>query len=166
MPYPNIAHKPQVSGAVRELRLTLRLTQQAAAEKFKTALTTWARWETVRSPRGRTLNELARMAKECGRNDLAAVFEKELMHELGLALRSQFRYAVRHQRQALSGELALNTMLEELRRISNVLNEPGVKRDEDIQARRQLAELVSKFEALLAAARSNPVGAKRTKGQD
>jgi transcriptional regulator with XRE-family HTH domain len=149
-----------VSEAVRQLRSTLGLTQQAFAVKLDTALTTIARWETVRSPRGRTLNELARLAEDMDRRDLAGVFREELMAELGLALRSQFRYAVRHQRQAESGAEALNTIVKELQRLCMVFDQPNVTREDAIGAGKDIQQHVHELEALVAAAEPTAVASK------
>ena len=69
-------HNPAVCDALRQLRSTLGLTQQGLAVEMNTALTTIARWETSRSPRGRTLNHLARLAEKAQRPDLAAIFRQ------------------------------------------------------------------------------------------
>jgi transcriptional regulator with XRE-family HTH domain len=150
--YSRMLHQPSVSEAVRQLRSTLGLTQQAFAVEMGTALTTIARWETVRSPRGRTLNLLAQRAEKTERPDLAATFRRELMAELGFALRSQFRYAVRHQRQAASGAEALQSVVQELRRLSEVFKQPNVNLDQAIRAGKEIQRLVGDLEVLMTAA--------------
>jgi hypothetical protein len=127
-----------------------------------TALTTIARWETVRSPRGSTLNVLAGRAEKAERPDLAAIFRKELMVELGLALRSQFRYAVQHHRQAASGAEALRGVVKELRRLSEVFNHPNVTLDGAIRAGRQIQGHVRELEVLVAAAAPVDASSKQT----
>jgi transcriptional regulator with XRE-family HTH domain len=156
-----LPHQPEVSDAIRQLRETLKLTQQGLAVKLGTALTTIARWETSRSPRGRTLNDLAHLAEESGRPDLAAIFRKELLVELGRALRSQFRYAVRHQRQAASGAEALRNVVEELRRLSDVFHRQSVTKEDAIRAGIEIGRHVRQLEALLSAAQSTEIPSKQ-----
>ena len=150
------AHKVQLIQAVRELRSAMGLTQQQFADEVNTALTTVARWETIRSPRGRTLLDLARLAETVKRPDLAKLFRQQALKELGLALRSQFRYAVRHQRQAASGAEALQTVVRELRRLSDILEDPNVSREHVMEASKGIAACVGELEALVAAAVRDP----------
>ena len=152
MPYPNLPHGATVAAAVRELRSELGLTQQALAVEMETALTTIARWETKRSPRGRTLKDLADRAEQAGRKDLVAVFRKQLMRELGVALRSQFRYAVRHQRQAQSGAEALREVVALLRAAAELHRKPNLTTDEFAAVTDALDGAVQTLEILVAAA--------------
>jgi transcriptional regulator with XRE-family HTH domain len=147
-----IPHRREVGEAVRQLRSTLGLTQQAFAVELNTALTTIARWETVRSPRGSTLGLLAQLAEKSGRPDLAGVFRKELMVELALVLRSQFRYSMRHQRQAVSGEEALISVVRELGRLSQSFEKPHLTRGEMIRIGKEIGQHVKELEALTMAA--------------
>jgi transcriptional regulator with XRE-family HTH domain len=76
----------QLSDAVRELRLHLQNTQQAFAAKVGTAITTIARYETDRTPRGKVLLQFARLAEEAGRTDLGRLFRSALAEDLGLSV--------------------------------------------------------------------------------
>jgi transcriptional regulator with XRE-family HTH domain len=80
----------------------LGLTQQAFAQKMGVAITTIARYETGRPPRGSTLEIFAKLAEESGRSDLAGIFKHLLMLDLGLALGTEFRRALRDYRKSFS----------------------------------------------------------------
>jgi transcriptional regulator with XRE-family HTH domain len=72
----------KVTVAVRELRLTLRDSQEAFAQRVKVSVRTVARYETVRPPRGKPLAQLHRIAVENGAKGVAAVLEEALTREL------------------------------------------------------------------------------------
>ena len=78
------------------------------------------------------------------------------------ALRSQFRYAVRHQRQAASGAEALRSLVKELRRLCEIFSQPSVTLDNAIRAGQSIEQHVCELEALVAAAESTDVGSKQT----
>jgi transcriptional regulator with XRE-family HTH domain len=74
-----------LSDAVRSLRKALNESQQAFAHRMNTAVKTIARYETVRPPRGSSLANLARIARDTGQDALADLFERSMFEEPGLA---------------------------------------------------------------------------------
>lgn len=70
--------------AIVELRKTRQMTQQALAIHMRRTTTTIGRWEAMRPPRGFSLVELAKVARDFDRDDLAEVFERELQRESAL----------------------------------------------------------------------------------
>jgi hypothetical protein len=60
---------------------------------METAITTIARYETDRPPRGRTLVKLVLVARQNNRDDLADIFQKALGKDMGLVLGGRFRQA-------------------------------------------------------------------------
>jgi transcriptional regulator with XRE-family HTH domain len=76
-----------VSDAVRKLRECLGQTQQAFAHSLGVAITTVARWETTRPPKGKTLSNLNKLASENNQWGLAGIFVNALWDELGLRVK-------------------------------------------------------------------------------
>lgn len=72
-----------ISEALVQLRAGLKETQQQFANRMHTAITTIARYETSRPPKGKVLAELERIAIENDLPDCAAVFRAALAKELG-----------------------------------------------------------------------------------
>jgi transcriptional regulator with XRE-family HTH domain len=68
--------------AIVALRQTRNFTQQDLATHMRRNTATIGRWEAIRPPRGVSLSELARVAHEFGREDLAEIFQQELNREL------------------------------------------------------------------------------------
>lgn len=75
-----------ITDAVKGLRTGLGETQQQFAYRMKTAISTIARWETVRPPRGKALAQLFRLAAEKDLLELAAIFHHALLNEYGYDL--------------------------------------------------------------------------------
>ncbi len=69
-----------------------------------------------------------------------------------MALRSQFRYAVRHQRQPASGAEALRHTVTELRRLSAVFSKPDVSLQEAVQAGKEIEQHVRELQSVVTAA--------------
>jgi transcriptional regulator with XRE-family HTH domain len=80
------------------------MTQQEFAISLGVAITTVARYETGRSPRGRILSKFAELAAENGRPDLSGIFKRRSVAELGSALGEEFREWLRMYRRSLSEE--------------------------------------------------------------
>jgi len=72
-----------LSRGVKSLREALQQTQQQFAQTLGTAITTIARYETGRAPRGRSLAKLAGVADQNNLPQLAEVFRNALTQELG-----------------------------------------------------------------------------------
>ncbi len=70
--------------AIVELRKARQMTQQALAIHMGRTTTTIGRWEAIRPPRGFSLVELAKVARDFERKDLAEIFERELQRESAL----------------------------------------------------------------------------------
>jgi transcriptional regulator with XRE-family HTH domain len=75
--------RSELSRAVVELRKALGDSQQQFAGRLRIAMTTIARYETSRPPKGKALATMARVAEEIGRKDLADEFLLALNAELG-----------------------------------------------------------------------------------
>jgi transcriptional regulator with XRE-family HTH domain len=73
----------ELSRGVKSLREALRQTQQEFAQTLGTAITTIARYETGRAPRGRSLATLASVADQNKLSELAELFRRALTRELG-----------------------------------------------------------------------------------
>ncbi|HZT34896.1 MAG TPA: helix-turn-helix domain-containing protein, partial [Nitrososphaera sp.] len=71
-----------MSKAVIELRQSLGLNQQQFANRLKMAMTSIARYETSRTPKGKTLAQFARLAEQSGRHDIASIFDRALAAEI------------------------------------------------------------------------------------
>ena len=138
-----------VSLAVRELRTALGQTQQAFANTLETAITTVARYETGRTPRGSILLRLVQIAKDNGRTDLAIIFRRELMSQIGLALGRQFRDAVRRYREAANGAKLLADLVEEMRRLCRIFDDPEVTKADAISAGKELARCVEDLQRVV-----------------
>jgi transcriptional regulator with XRE-family HTH domain len=67
--------------AIVELRRTRDLTQQGLATYMRCNTATVGRWEAIRPPRGLSLAELAKVARDFDRPDLAEIFDRELERE-------------------------------------------------------------------------------------
>lgn len=74
--------KPKVTEAVRELRLAQEESQEAFARRLNASVRTIARYETVRSPRGKPLAQLLRIAEQENLKGVAAVLDEALTREL------------------------------------------------------------------------------------
>src|SRR5689334_23273410 len=84
MARPRESTPDSTSQAVRRLREHLQLTQQQFANTLQVAITTVARWETTRPPRGKALADLELLATSQGQSELASIFIQALRHDLGL----------------------------------------------------------------------------------
>jgi transcriptional regulator with XRE-family HTH domain len=73
----------ELSRGVKSLREALRQTQQEFAQTLGTAITTIARYETGRAPRGRSLATLASVADQNKLSELTELFRRALTRELG-----------------------------------------------------------------------------------
>jgi transcriptional regulator with XRE-family HTH domain len=73
-----------VSQALIELRKLLGETQQQFANRLGTAITTIARYETTRPPRGRVLVRLEQIARSEGHKNCARAFRSALEKEFGV----------------------------------------------------------------------------------
>jgi transcriptional regulator with XRE-family HTH domain len=78
-PMPNSPPSKTLQQTIKELRAHLGLTQQNLAVMLKKALTTVARWETSRPPKGAILFELQGLALDNGLPELASVFEEAIV---------------------------------------------------------------------------------------
>jgi transcriptional regulator with XRE-family HTH domain len=77
--------RTDVQRALVALRETRGFTQQELATYMRRNLVTIGRWESFRPPHGAMLAELARVAREFERPDLAEVFDGELAREFRMA---------------------------------------------------------------------------------
>jgi transcriptional regulator with XRE-family HTH domain len=82
-PRTNKREVGELSNAVKELREALGQTQQQFAQTLSTAITTIARYETGRAPKGWFLARLAEVAGQNNLTDLATFFRGALVKELG-----------------------------------------------------------------------------------
>jgi transcriptional regulator with XRE-family HTH domain len=73
----------ELSQAVKKLREALGQTQQEFAQTLNAAITTIARYETGRSPKGWFLARLAEIASQNNQIELSKVFRGALIKELG-----------------------------------------------------------------------------------
>jgi len=73
-----------LSEAVRELRKHLGESQQAFSNRLGLSIATIVKYEAGREPTGKALAQLAHAAGEAGRHDLAYLFARALVRELGL----------------------------------------------------------------------------------
>lgn len=73
-----------VSQALIELRKLIGETQQQFANRLGTAITTIARYETTRPPRGRVLVRLEQIARSKGHKKCARAFRSALEKEFGV----------------------------------------------------------------------------------
>ena len=78
-----------VSDSVRQLRESQGLTQQEFANRLGVAITTIARWETIRPPNGKSLAQLYLFAVDHQQYKLAQILHAALANELW----SQDRFA-------------------------------------------------------------------------
>jgi len=81
---PMAGDRHSVSRALIELRKLLGETQQQFASRLGTAITTIARYETSRPPRGRVLARLEQIARSEGHTNCARTFRSALERELGV----------------------------------------------------------------------------------
>ena len=88
MARPTKRSKNPISEVLVQLRQALGENQQQFANRTKTAITTIARYETSRPPKGKALAQFARLANEARRPDLAARFDQALAADLGEVSRS------------------------------------------------------------------------------
>ena len=72
----------ELSQAIRDLRATLRVTQQEFAYRVPTAIRTVARWENNQPPRGQALVRLAQMAEAQGLDEIARKLVRALQLEM------------------------------------------------------------------------------------
>ena len=72
-----------ISNALVDLREHLGETQQQFANRIGAAVTTVARWETKRPPKGKILAQLEQAARNSGAVDIAEFFHTTLQKELG-----------------------------------------------------------------------------------
>lgn len=84
MARPRTSETNPASEAVRELREALGQTQQEFANSLKVAITTVARWETTRPPRGPALAKLVNLANENGFFHITEMFRQAVSKALGL----------------------------------------------------------------------------------
>jgi len=82
---PRTKQKPvgELSQAVKKLREALGQTQQQFAQTLNTAITTIARYETGRTPKGQFLSRLEAVATQNNQIELAKVFRDGLLRQLG-----------------------------------------------------------------------------------
>lgn len=73
----------ELTEVVRKLRLALRDTQQAFAQRLRLAISTVVRYESTRPPSGRALVQLEQLAREHGFANFATIFRQALLEELG-----------------------------------------------------------------------------------
>jgi transcriptional regulator with XRE-family HTH domain len=71
-----------VGQKVREFRLAIGQTQQQFAQTMKTAITTIARYETSRPPRGSALVRLAQLAWDNGQREFADFFSRAFAEDM------------------------------------------------------------------------------------
>jgi transcriptional regulator with XRE-family HTH domain len=111
--------------AIVELRKARDMTQQALAVYMGRTTTTIGRWEAIRPPRGLSLVELAKVARDFKREDLAAVFEQELQresaviagmsglgalaHSMGVITSVPLEFAVRNMYEAAAADHSRNS---------------------------------------------------------
>lgn len=79
----NNPYRHSVSEALIQLRALLGETQQRFANRLGTAVTTIARYETSRPPKGKVLAQLEQIARKEGKGECADVFRRALEKELG-----------------------------------------------------------------------------------
>src|SRR5258706_4598816 len=89
-----------LSKAVKLLRGSLGQTQQQFAHTLSTAITTVARWETGRAPKGLFLVRLAEVAAQNKLADLEKIFRDALAQELGTWDTSGFNLALEPKNDA------------------------------------------------------------------
>jgi len=73
-----------LSEAVKELRHQLGESQQAFSNRLGLSMAAIVKYEAGRAPTGKALAQLAHVAAEAGRHDLAYLFAAALIKELGL----------------------------------------------------------------------------------
>ncbi len=73
-----------LSEAVKALRSHLGESQQAFSNRLGLSMATIVKYEAGREPTGRALAALAHTAAEAGQHDLAYLFARALLKELGL----------------------------------------------------------------------------------
>src|SRR5947209_1616164 len=79
---PTARERSAISAAVIELRQGLGQTQQQFAHALGVSITTIARWETNRPPRGTILADLARIARsEVKTFEIAEIFRRAILDE-------------------------------------------------------------------------------------
>lgn len=100
--------------ALKKLRLGLKETQQTFANRMKTAITTIARYETSRPPRGRALVQLEKIARENGFEEYANVFRDALNEDLGGDLQSIEVMDVTHALYTFIGRPTSSAITEEM----------------------------------------------------
>ena len=81
MARPTARTRSAISDAIIKLRATLGESQQQFANRLGSAVTTIARYETSRPPRGKALAQLADLARSTGQLELARVFSDALEGE-------------------------------------------------------------------------------------
>jgi DNA-binding XRE family transcriptional regulator len=96
-----------LSSAVHELRFTIGQTQQQFAQTIKTAITTIARWETTRPPKGKWLIRLALTAQEHGLEELSSTFREAAL--------KPFWKAMAFEPRSSEEAMAVNCLLKVMR---------------------------------------------------
>jgi len=75
----------RLSEGVQELRRHLGESQQAFSNRLGLSISAVVKYEGGREPTGKALARLAKVAKEVGHPDLANLFARKLMEQLGLS---------------------------------------------------------------------------------
>jgi transcriptional regulator with XRE-family HTH domain len=114
------------------------MTQQAFATRMGTAITTIARYETDRTPRGKILAQFAELADQTDQPELAVIFRSELRRQVGVAVSELIRYGPRR----LIGPAELDGLIAGVRTRSASFHEPGASRDDTIKAGIELEQYV------------------------
>jgi transcriptional regulator with XRE-family HTH domain len=86
MPHLKRPQRHSVSEALIELRALLNETQQQFANRLGTAVTTIARYETSRPPKGRVLAQLEQIAQAEGHSVCGDAFRIALEKDLGISV--------------------------------------------------------------------------------
>jgi transcriptional regulator with XRE-family HTH domain len=83
MARPSNRKRSDLAEAVAQLRSALGDTQQQFAARLGTAITTIARYETIRPPQGAALAQFINLARASGQPELADIFQGALSAQLG-----------------------------------------------------------------------------------
>lgn len=87
-------HTFTASEALKALRAALGETQQQFAHRVGMAITTIARYETSRPPRGSVLVTFANIAEENGLHEIATRFNNAIIREMGLVSSRAYMHAL------------------------------------------------------------------------
>lgn len=79
--FPELAQRPRLARAVRELRLAVGQTQQEFAATMGLAIATVTRWEAGHPPKGIWLGRMYSFAVDKGLPEIAELFKQELARE-------------------------------------------------------------------------------------